>query len=240
MTKFHSENFTYLQEVKLEGNKTRYVKRQCMHCLHAACASACPVSALHQTKEGPIAYKVDRCLGCRYCMVACPFDVPTFQWEDGVTPEIRKCMFCIERQRNGELPACAGNCPSGALKFGTRDALLKEAHARIAASNGRYVDHVFGEHEAGGTAMLYISDTPFELLGFRTEVTKRPVPDYTWDIMTKLPPVIGSMAVVLTGAALWTRKKGGHHDDTPPWERAEHQNEHGHVVVETPGSEETK
>jgi Fe-S-cluster-containing dehydrogenase component len=238
MKKFHSENFTYLQEVKLEGNKTRFVKRQCMHCLDAACASACPVSALHQTKEGPIAYKVDRCLGCRYCMVACPFDVPTFQWEDGVTPEIRKCMFCIERQRNGELPACASNCPSGALKIGTRDELLKEAHARIAASNGRYVNHVFGEHEAGGTAMLYISDTPFELLGFRTDVTKRPVPEYTWDIMTKLPPVIGSMAVVLTGAALWTRKRGGHHDDTPPWERSDHETEHGHVVIDSPGSEE--
>jgi formate dehydrogenase iron-sulfur subunit len=239
MSKFNSENFTYLQEVMLEGNKTRYVKRQCMHCLNAACASACPVSALHQTKEGPIAYKVDRCLGCRYCMVACPFDVPTFQWEDGVTPEIRKCMFCIERQRNGEPPACASNCPSGALKIGTRDELLKEAHARIAASNGRYVDHVFGEHEAGGTAMLYISDTPFELLGFRTDVTKREVPGYTWDIMTKLPPVIGSMAVVLTGAAFLTRRKGGHHDDTPPWERpATGETEHGRVVIEPHSSDE--
>jgi formate dehydrogenase iron-sulfur subunit len=85
--------------------------------------------------------------------------------------------------------------------------------------------------------MLYISDTPFELLGFRTDVTKRAVPDYTWDIMTKLPPVIGSMAVVLTGAALWTRKKGGLHDDTPPWER---ETEHGHVVIEPGGSEERK
>ena len=87
--------------------------------------------------------------------------------------------------------------------------------------------------------MLYISDTPFELLGFRTDVTTRPVPEYTWDIMTRLPPVIGSMAVVLTGAALWTRKRGGHHDDTPPWERtASGETQHGHVVIDPPGSGE--
>lgn len=227
MGKLHAENFTFLQKVELEGNKTRYVKRQCMHCLDAACASACPVSALHQTKEGPIAYRSDRCLGCRYCMPSCPFDVPTFEWDDGLTPEIRKCMFCIERLRDGEGPACTSNCPSGALKFGTRDELLKEAKARIAAGDGRYVDHVFGEHEAGGTSMLYISDTPFEMLGFRTDVTTRPVPAYTWDIMTKLPFVVGGLAVALTGASVVTRKRNGHHDDTPPWER-ESAPSHGH------------
>lgn len=234
--KLQAENFTFLQKVELEGGKTRYVKRQCMHCLDAACASACPVSALHQTTEGPIAYRPDRCLGCRYCMASCPFNVPTFEWDNGLTPEIRKCMFCIDRLREGEGPACASNCPSGALKYGTRDELLQEAHARIAASNGRLVDHVFGEHEAGGTSMLYISDTPFELLGFRTDVTTRAVPGYTWDIMSKLPFVVGGLAVVLTGSAIATGKRNGHHDDTPPWERAaehgadaqhgDHQNDH--------------
>jgi formate dehydrogenase iron-sulfur subunit len=219
--KLNSENLTYLQKFDLEGGKTRYVKRQCMHCLDAACASACPVVALHQTAEGPIAYRASRCLGCRMCMVACPFGVPTFEWNDGLTPEIRKCMFCIERQRAGELPACVSNCPSGALKFGTRDELLQEAHARIAASPDHYVDHVFGEHEAGGTAWLYISDTPFEKLDFRTDVTKREVPAYTWDIMSKLPAVVGSLAVVLTGASIVTKRKNGHHDDNPPWEREE-------------------
>ena len=134
--KLQAENFTFLQKVDLEGGKTRYVKRQCMHCLDAACASACPVSALHQTHRRADRLPADRCLGCRYCMVSCPFNVPTFEWDNGLTPEIRKCMFCIERQRDGQGPACAANCPSGALKFGTRDELLKEAHARIAAGNG--------------------------------------------------------------------------------------------------------
>lgn len=219
--KLNSENFTYLQKFDLEDGKTRYVKRQCMHCLDAACASACPVSALYQTVEGPIAYRANRCLGCRMCMIACPFGVPTFEWNDGLTPEIRKCLFCIERQREGELPACVASCPSGALKFGARAELLKEAHARIAANPDHYINHVFGEHEAGGTAWLYVSDTPFETLGFRTDVTTREVPAYTWDIMTKLPAVVGGLAVVLTGASVITRRKNGHHDDTPPWEREE-------------------
>lgn len=221
MKSLNAKNLTTIQQVNLEGGKTRWVKRQCMHCLDAACASACPVSALYQSAEGPITYRANRCLGCRYCMVSCPFDVPAFDWDDGLTPEIRKCMFCIERQRDGELPACASNCPSGALKFGPRDVLLAEAHCRIAANPKSYVDHVFGEHEAGGTAMLYISDVPFAMLGFRTDVSTRPLPAYTWDVMSKLPAVIGSMAVVLTGASIITRRRKGHdHDhDVPPWER---------------------
>ncbi|MCX7670883.1 MAG: 4Fe-4S dicluster domain-containing protein [Anaerolineae bacterium] len=215
-----AQTFTFVQRHDFEGGKTRFVKRQCMHCLDAACASACPVAALYQTPEGPIAYRPDRCLGCRYCMVSCPFNIPRFEWDKGVTPEIRKCMFCIERQRAGKLPACAENCPTGALKVGLRGELLQEAHARISANPRFYVDHVYGEHEAGGTSMLYISDVPFALLGFRTDVTTRPVPAYTWDIMAKLPWVVGSLAVVLTGASIYTRRRyGGHHDDTPPWER---------------------
>ncbi|MCX6030910.1 MAG: 4Fe-4S dicluster domain-containing protein [Chloroflexi bacterium] len=216
-----SQTYTYVEQRDLEGDKTRWVKRQCMHCLDAACASACPVSALHKTPEGPIAYHAKRCLGCRYCMVSCPFGVPRFDWNNGLTPEIRKCMFCIERQRAGEGPACAVNCPSGALKVGTRAELLKEAHARIAANPKVYVDHVYGEQEAGGTAMLYISDVSFQMLGFRTDVTTRPLPAYTWDVMSKLPAVVGGLAVVLTGASVITRRKNGHHDDTPPWERTE-------------------
>lgn len=214
-----AQTYTYVQRYELADGKVRFVKRQCMHCLDAACASACPVSALYKTELGPIAYRPDRCLGCRYCMVSCPFNVPRFEWDNGLTPEIRKCMFCIERQRAGQTPACADNCPSGALKVGTRADLLREAHARIKANPGLYVDHVYGEHEAGGTAMLYISDVPFEQLGFRTDVSTRPIPAYTWDVMSKLPWVVGGLAVVLTGASAYTRRRGGHHDDTPPWER---------------------
>jgi formate dehydrogenase iron-sulfur subunit len=214
-----TRTYTYLQRVDLglNGGMTRWVKRQCMHCLDAACASACPVSALHQSPEGPIAYRAERCLGCRYCMVSCPFGVPRFEWQNGLTPEIHKCMFCIERQRAGETPVCAANCPSGALKFGARGTLLAEAHSRITA-NPRLVDHVYGEYEVGGTAMLYISDVPFEQLGFRSDVTKRPLPSYTWQVMSKLPVVVGSLAVALGGVSLFNRRRGPHRDE-PEWVR---------------------
>ena len=222
MDELSAQTFTYLQRFDLDGGETRWVKRQCMHCLDAGCTSACPVSALYQTPEGPVAYRPNRCLGCRYCMVSCPFGVPRFEWQDGLTPEIRKCMFCYERMQDGQVPACAENCPSGALKFGKRDELLNEAHARIAANPSYYVNRVYGETEAGGTAKLYISDVPFEKLGFRTDVTTRAIPAYTWDIMSKLPIVVGGLAVVLTGASVMTRRgKKDHDDDIPPWERTE-------------------
>ena len=212
-----AQTFTVVEHFPLEGGDERWVKRQCMHCLDAACVSACPVRALYRTDEGPVAYRPNRCLGCRYCMVSCPFDVPRFEWPDPLTPEIRKCMFCIERQRDGQLPACVENCPSGALKFGQRGDLLQEAHARIAAGSGYYVDHVYGEEEAGGTAWLYISDVPFEQIGFRTDVPTRAIPEYTWDIMSKLPFVVGGLAVFLTGASIFTRRRQGTHHDEPDW-----------------------
>ena len=218
----NAENLTVVQKVDLESGQTRNVKRQCMHCLDAACASACPVKALYQTPEGPVAYRPNRCLGCRYCMVSCPFDVPRFEWDNGLTPEIRKCMFCYQRQQQGQQPACVSNCPTGALKFGTRAELLAEAHSRLEANPGFYVNHVYGEEEAGGTAWLYISDVPFSMLGFRTDVTTRRIPAYTWDVMSKLPFVVGGLAVTLTGASIITRRRNGHDPDhdTPPWERA--------------------
>ena len=222
MSQLSTQTFTFLERFELPDGKVRFVKRQCMHCIDAACASACPVSALHRTAEGPISYYPDRCLGCRYCFVACPFGVPRYEWHSGLTPRVRKCMFCIERQRAGQGPACASNCPSGALKFGTRADLLQEAHSRIAANPDHYVDHVFGEYEAGGTSMLYISDVPFEQLGFRTDVSTEPLPEYTWQVMSKLPAVVGSLAVVLTGASIFTRRHGNGHHDEPEWLSEDH------------------
>lgn len=169
------------------GLKYVFAKRQCMHCNDPACASACPVAALHKTPEGPVLYDSGKCIGCRYCVWACPFGVPTVEW-DSLAPEIRKCTFCYDRitqpapqQRNGKaltpqeterflgieaVPACVKQCPAGALAYGERDTLLGEAKRRIQAAPGKYVDHVYGEHEAGGTSALYLANVPFEKLGF--------------------------------------------------------------------------
>ncbi len=120
-----------------------------------------------QDGEGPVVYDSEKCIGCRYCQYACPFGVPTYQW-DNVLGLIRKCEMCFSRIGDGVLPACVAACPNGALRFGKRHELLAQAKAQIASRPGHYVDHIYGEHEAGGTSMLYLSDVPFSLLGFPT------------------------------------------------------------------------
>ena len=209
-----AQTFTFLERHDLPDGRTRWVKRQCMHCLDAACVSACPVSAMYQTEEGPVDYRPGRCLGCRYCMVSCPFGAPRFEWHDGLTPEIRKCMFCIERQRAGEEPACATNCPSGALKFGKRGDLLREAHSRIAADPDHYVDHVFGEHEAGGTSMLYLAGVPFDKLGFPSNIGTRPYPEYTREFLYAVPFLLAGVPALLLGINRATRGRDDDDDES--------------------------
>ncbi len=146
------------------GLRWAFVKRQCMHCAEPACAAACPVGALVKLADGPVVYRDDRCIGCRYCMLACPFQVPKFQW-DARVPYVRKCTFCADRIALGKEPACAATCPTGAIRYGERAELLAEAHRRIAGSPGKYQPSVYGERTGGGTSMLYLSALPFDRLG---------------------------------------------------------------------------
>ncbi len=195
--------------------KERYVKRQCMHCLDAACVSACPAAAMYKSEEGPVIYRAERCLGCRYCQIACPFGVPSFDWENGVTPVISKCWLCFDRLQQGQKPGCAEACPTGALRFGKREALLAQAHAEIASNPNRYVDHVFGEFEVGGTSQLYLSDIPFEELGFPANLPKTAPPEETEKIMNTLPGVIVGVGAVMAGTAIYTHRKkdGAEHEE---------------------------
>ena len=206
--------YSTVDEVKVniagQGEAVRYVKRQCMHCLEPACATACPAAAMHKSEEGAVIYRANRCLGCRYCQVACPFGVPAFDWQNPITPRISKCWFCYERQLRGEAPACAGACPTGALRFGVRSELLAEAHGRIASAPARYVDHVYGEHEVGGTSMLYVSDVPFEELGFPVGLGDEPPSVATEKIMQALPAVILGVGALATGTAVYTHKFAAH------------------------------
>ena len=148
-----------------------YAKINCMHCNHAACVSACLVGALSKEENGAVTYDAWKCIGCRYCMVACPFQLPAYSYEEVLTPQVRKCQLCFaDRTGKGDqhLPACVEACPRQVMKWGKRKDLLTLAHARIAAQPGRYVDHVYGEHEVGGTSWLYLSPVPFEQAGFLT------------------------------------------------------------------------
>ncbi len=188
-----------------------FIKLNCMHCLEPACVSACTVGALQKSAEGPVVYDIDRCFGCRYCMVACPYHVPRYQW-DTTTPLVQKCTFCSGYvQRDGTIheknrlaqgmgPNCVEACPTGALLWGPREEVLAEAHARTEAEPGKYhQDRVYGEHEAGGALQLILSHLPFEKLGL-PKLDPTPLPGLTSALNWSVPGIFigigGLMAAV--------------------------------------------
>jgi len=177
--------------VERRGNA--YVRRMCMHCESPACASVCPVEAFRKQPNGPVLYDASRCIGCRYCLLACPFDVPKYQW-DRTVPIVQKCTMCPDRIEAGLPPACAAACPTGATSFGDRDRLIGEARARLSAAPKIYVPHLYGLEEVGGTSVLFLSSIPFASLGLRTDLPRAPLPLLTWEVLSKIPDfvVVGS------------------------------------------------
>ena len=174
----------------------------CMHCLEPACVSACPVHAWEKREDGPVVYTSEKCIGCRYCMNACPFGVPHFDWHKGIIEEplIHKCDFCASRLARGLEPACVATCPTDALIYGDRDELIAKAHARIEARPDKYIDHVYGEHENGGTSYLIIADTPSENLGL-PKLGTEPVTKYSELVMEGTIPFALGWTAVLSGVA---------------------------------------
>jgi formate dehydrogenase iron-sulfur subunit len=167
-----------------------YRKIQCNHCKEPACASACPIHAYSKTPEGAVVYNPDLCFGCRYCMIACPFYVPAYDYESALEPRIVKCTMCYDtRVKHGRITACAEACPAGAITFGKRDELITIARKRIADHPERYVDHIYGEQEAGGTNWLYLSGVPFEQVGFPASVPDRPPIELTKGFLSSVPLV---------------------------------------------------
>jgi formate dehydrogenase iron-sulfur subunit len=164
-----AQHYTVVNRFPAEGNQAKpvFVKVQCMHCEDPACCSACLVGALEKRPDGAVTYAPWRCMGCRYCMVVCPFQVPAYEYRDALAPQVRKCSFCHERiAGTGKLPACVEICPPQCLTFGRRGALLELAHERISSAGGRYVRHVYGEREVGGTSWMYLAGAEFSELGF--------------------------------------------------------------------------
>lgn len=184
-----------------------YVKKQCMHCSQAACAAACLTKAMHKTEEGPVVWDGKKCMGCRYCMVSCPFEIPKFEYHSA-NPKIQKCTMCFERLVEGKIPACAENCPAEAIQFGTRRELLHEARKRIVENPDVYVDHIYGEHEAGGTGVLYLSSVPFNELGFNTSLQKSSYPELSKGFLYGVPSVFVLWPALLLG--LYEATKDNH------------------------------
>jgi formate dehydrogenase iron-sulfur subunit len=182
----------------VKEKKGTYVRRMCMHCVQPSCASVCPVGALYKSKAGPVAYDEDKCIGCRYCMAACPFQVPKYEW-DKALPRVQKCIGCLSRVEAGKQTACAEACPEGATLFGERDALLHEAHARLSAGANKYVDQVYGEREVGGTNVMFLASMPFADLGFPANLPVSAMPNYTWQALSKIPSVVSIGATSLLG-----------------------------------------
>ena len=209
------------------GLDSAYVMQRCLHCLEPACVSACPTTALQRQPDGPVSYEAAECIGCRYCMLACPWDVPTADWNTRA-PKISKCTHCADRipqpvpvSFNGQaasayegqrfsdtiaIPACVKACPADALRYGTRDEMLALAHKRIADRPDRYVNHVYGEKELGGTTVLYLSRVPFEKLGFPTYGDK-PFPAYTAKALGAVPPAVIAVGALLGTAYAFFRKR---------------------------------
>ncbi len=175
-----------------------YVRQQCRHCLEPACVSACLVGAMQKTPEGPVIYDADRCIGCRYCVNACPYGIPRYEWYERV-PTVRKCNLCVKRISEGRPPACVEACPEKATIFGSRTEMLAEAHRRLAAEPNRYQPRVYGEHEVGGTSILYLSDIPLDFLAWKPNLGTEPLPTLTASALQKVPPTILLMGGLMTG-----------------------------------------
>jgi formate dehydrogenase iron-sulfur subunit len=182
-----------------------FVKRQCMHCNQPGCVSACLVKAMQKREEGPVTWDTN-CMGCRYCMPSCPFEVPKFEYQSS-NPRIQKCNLCWDRLKKGEKPACVENCPEEALLFGTRKQLIEEANRRIYQKPGGYLTHIYGEHEVGGTGYLYLAKVPFEQIGFRTDLGTTPYPEFTKGFLYSVPLVLLLWPALLIGVNTLTKRE---------------------------------
>ncbi len=202
-------NDTVAAEEKLSAHKLttirthegKFMRRLCMNCGDPTCASVCPVSAMRKTADGPVVYDENRCIGCRYCMLACPFQVPAYEWNKRL-PIVKKCDMCADRVAASRQTACAEICPTGATIFGERDQLLAEAEKRIREKPEQYVNHIFGATEVGGTAVLLISSVPFEQFGYRADLPHEPLPMLTWRALSHVPD-IAVLGSVLLGGIWW-------------------------------------
>jgi formate dehydrogenase iron-sulfur subunit len=182
----------------IETHGEHFSRKLCMNCEQPACASVCPVGALQKTALGPVIYDAEKCMGCRYCMQACPFQVPSYEW-DARLPKMRKCNMCFEQQSAGKPTACTEACPVGATTGGEREELIADAKRRIAAEPAKYHNAIYGVREAGGTSVLYLSPVPFEQIGLPVNVPMKPLPETTWPVLELVPDVVSTGSLLLGG-----------------------------------------
>jgi len=204
--------YTVVNRYNPEGSDPLYRKVQCNHCNEPACLSSCFVNAYTKTKEGAVVYNSKVCVGCRNCMVACPFNIPGYSYSSAFDPVVKKCIFCHEtRLKNGLPPACVDVCPQEALTFGKRKDLIKIGHQRIQTHPGRYLDHLYGEKELGGTSWMYLSPVAFDEVGFDPNPGNEPIINNVKDFLGTVPMVLAIWPAMFTGFHLLAKKKA--HDE---------------------------
>ncbi len=204
----HADTYTVVNRFDnpRDSSKPIYVKKQCMHCYEPGCASSCFVKAFTKRPVGAVTYDASLCVGCRYCMAACPFDMPAYQYDNAFTPAVTKCTFCFDRiSKEGGVPACVGICPVETMTFGKRTDLIDLAHKKIRDNPSRYVNHVYGETEVGGTSWMYLSSVPFNMIGFRTDLGTTPIPSLSKPFLSLVSPVFITIPALCMG--LYSFKK---------------------------------
>jgi formate dehydrogenase iron-sulfur subunit len=201
--------YTVVNKYEIPGSEhPLFRKFQCNHCNEPACLSSCFVNAYRKTEEGAVVYDPTVCVGCRTCMVACPFYVPAYSYSSVLNPVVRKCIFCYDtRLRHGKPPACVEACPQEVLTFGKRSDLIKLGHQRIEQHPDRYEDHIYGENEVGGTAWMYLSSVPFEQVGFDTSLGTQPIISYVKEFLTVVPMVLTIWPALFAGFHLLANRK---------------------------------
>lgn len=206
--------YTVVNRYEVPGQQHPLFKKvQCNHCQEPACLTSCFVNAYTKTPEGAVIYNPDVCVGCRTCMIACPFYIPTFKYSSAFEPRILKCIFCYDtRLKYREQPACVEACPQEALKFGKRDQLIKIGRRRIEENKVHYIDHIYGEYEAGGTSWMYLSNVPFEQVGFNTEIPHEPILDSVKSFLAIVPMVLTIWPALFAGFHLLATRKENHHE----------------------------
>ncbi len=194
-----------------DGESPVFRKIQCNHCNEPACLTSCFVSAYTKTKEGAVVYNPKVCVGCRNCMIACPFQIPAYSYSSAFDPVVKKCIFCYDtRLKYGKPPACVESCPQGVMTFGLRKDLIKIGNDRIKMRPDRYVDHIYGENELGGTGWMYLAGVDFEQVGFDTSVGREPIISNVKEFLGTVPMVLAIWPALFTGFHLLAKKKDHH------------------------------
>lgn len=206
----HEKSRTVVNRYEVEGHEEPIFRKiQCNHCAEPGCLSSCFVNAYTKTDTGAVTYNGKVCVGCRTCMIACPFYIPAYSYSSVLNPLIVKCTMCYDtRLVDGKPPGCVEACPTNVMTLGKREDLIFMAHQRIRLNPGKYVNHLYGEKEVGGTAWMYLSPVPFEELGFDTTIGEKPIFGYVKEFLSIVPMVLTIWPALFSGFYLLATRKG--------------------------------